>query len=371
MGDALEPARALLPDARLEDAGQLRGGERSEVRRATVRRDGTPDSSVIVKQFRSAGEGWAREVAALSVLPAHAPGPRLIASAPEPPVVIMSDMGWGASVADALLGADADHAAAAVERWAGAIGALHRSTLGLRDAFADALAEHAGELPIADEVLPIGLDDAARALADQAADLGVPVTSAALEELRGLGRRLGGDGPAAISPADACPDNNIGVGEQLVLVDFEAAQWRHVAWDVAYLRVPWPSCWCSWRMPGGIADRAVARYREVLADALPYVLTLDFERDVAAAATGWAFISTTWFLHKALADDPPAPDPDKPTPTRRAMILHRLSGAARSEQLAALAELATRLRAALVERWGEVPLAVAPAFADRVRDAGQ
>ena len=28
-----------------------------------------------------------------------------------------------------------------------------------------------------------------------------------------------------------------------------APQWRHVAWDLAYLRVPWPTCWCSWRLP--------------------------------------------------------------------------------------------------------------------------
>ena len=44
------------------------------------------------------------------------------------------------------------------------------------------------------------------------------------------------------------------------------------------------------------------------------------------------------------------------------MILHRLDGARRSTDLPALAELAERLRAHLVARWGEVPLAFAPAF---------
>ena len=79
---------------------------------------------------------------------------------------------------------------------------------------------------------------------------------------------------------------------------------------------------------------------------------------------GWRgkYVSTSLVLPNALGDDPPADDPSKPTPTRRAMILHRLDGARRSTDLPALAELAERLRAYLVGRWGEVPLAFAPAF---------
>jgi hypothetical protein len=35
---------------------------------------------------------------------------------------------------------------------------------------------------------------------------------------------------------------NVRRDDEVVLVDFEEAQWRHVAWDVAYLSVPWRSC---------------------------------------------------------------------------------------------------------------------------------
>ena len=45
------------------------------------------------------------------------------------------------------------------------------------------------------------------------------------------------------------------------------------------------------------------------------------------------------------------------------MILHRLAVAQRSTDLPHSAELAARLRADLVTRWGEVELAYAPAFA--------
>jgi hypothetical protein len=44
------------------------------------------------------------------------------------------------------------------------------------------------------------------------------------------------------------------------------------------------------------------------------------------------------------------------------MITHRLAAAARSTELPALAELAGSLGAALAGRWGDVPLAYAPAF---------
>jgi hypothetical protein len=142
-----------------------------------------------------------------------------------------------------------------------------------------------------------------------------------------------------------------------VLIDFEGAQWRHVAWDLAYLAVPWPSCWCSWRLPADAAARAVDAYRARLAS--PYADSPGFDRDLAAAAVGWAFMSTAWFLPRALPDQP---RPLRTTPPRRALVLHRLQEAGASTELPALAELADRLHAALVGRWGPVPLAYAPAF---------
>jgi hypothetical protein len=168
---------------------------------------------------------------------------------------------------------------------------------------------------------------------------------------------------AALTPAGLCPDNNVGVDGRVVLLDFEGAQWRHVAWDVAYLLVPWPSCWCSWRMPDDVASRALAAYRASAGQAFDEVGRAGFERDVETAAVGWALVSTTWFLDSALGRDP-VRNPDRPTPARRAMILHRLDRTARSPELPSLAELAARLAAELRTRWGDVRLALAPAFAD-------
>jgi hypothetical protein len=179
----------------------------------------------------------------------------------------------------------------------------------------------------------------------------VEAGDAALAELRGLADR---PGPAALTPGDACPDNNVVTGGGLVLIDFEAAQWRHLAWDAAYLEVPWPSCWCAWRIPPEVAREAVEVYRA----ALPRPPSTS---DVEAAGVGWAYISVGWFLPRALAGE--EPNPARRMPTFPAMIQDRLRQARRNTALPALAELADRLHDALVSRWGRHTLGHAPAFA--------
>jgi hypothetical protein len=356
MDDGLAGARSLLPDVRLEPVERLSGSDRSDVLRVRLYRAGADPETVIVKSFRQAGEGWVRESAALSILPANAPAPRLLREGAEPPVIVLADAGRGSSLADALLGDDAADAADAVARWAEALAGLHRSSRELRSAFRQALNTRAGDLPVAENPMSAELSDASRAVDERCASLGVATSAAALDELRGLGHRLGTDGAAALTPADACPDNNVRVGDHMVLLDFEGAEWRHVAWDLAYLRVPWPTCWCSWRVPDAVADAALERYRSVVSPELHVS-----DADIRAAVLGWAFVSFDMFADRALADDPPL-NPDRPTPGRRAMILHRLGIAALNDEFAAAAELAARLRAALVQRWGEVDLAYAPAF---------
>ncbi|MEV4414275.1 hypothetical protein [Catellatospora sp. NPDC049609] len=359
MIDDLDEVRALLPGTTVEPVGALGGSDRSAVRRARLTPPGGTPTTVIVKTFDDPSS-WARESAALAVLPAGTPAPRLLAAGASPPVVVMSDLGGGGSVADALLGTDPLAATTAVEAWADAIGAVHRATLGLRDAFRVELDARAapGSEPMTS--LTATLEKSVDGLRAACEPLGVTVPEALAEAFRAEAARLGDDAAAALSPSDACPDNNVFTGDGLALIDFEHAEWRHLAWDVAYLRVPWPSCWCSWRLPDEVADRAVARYRAALADHLPYVATPAFDRDVAAATDLWSVVYSSWFLPVALAEDAPAaPDPDMPG--RRARLLHRLD-LARASRRPEIAAFAAELRGVLAARWGETPLALAPAF---------
>jgi hypothetical protein len=129
MGDDLDDVRALLPGTTVTPIGVLGGSDRSALRRARVAMAGEPPTTVIVKTFAQQ-QTWARESAALTVLPAEAPSACLVAAGAKPPVVVMSDLGDGAKVADAMLGADPAEAATAILAWIDAIAALHRTTLG-------------------------------------------------------------------------------------------------------------------------------------------------------------------------------------------------------------------------------------------------
>jgi hypothetical protein len=374
MADALTAARALVPAARLEPAGWLRRTERSHLLRVRATGDAwSGPETLIVKLFAEAGEGWARESAALAAVPATAPTPALVAVGDDPPVVVMTDAGGGASLADVLLGDDAAAAGVAVEEFAAALARLHLST-GARDvrrAYAADLAARTGGT-VSESAVPGYAARAVRDLASACDRLDVPVPDGALAALAEISDRLGPDGPAALTLADACPDNSIRQSDGYLLIDFEESEWRHIAWDLAYLTVPWPSCWCAHGLPAEVTRRAVACYRAALADELPYAATPDFDHDLTLATVAWDLISASWWIIPALAkearlQDGTGPREDQPdrAPTGRAVIMHRLGDASRrssSPQLGELAGLAGRLHDELARRWGEVPLDLAPAF---------
>lgn len=362
--DGPAAARAVLPGWQFAAGERLRSGERSSVSRvAAVRPDGSA-TDVVVKLYTTAGEGWVRECAALECLDQTGAAPRLLAAGGEPPVAVVEHVGQGAGVADALLGADRGIAADAVVRWAAAIAALHVASRDARPAFRAALERRQGELPVADAYMAVGIEDAIRQLDAECAALGVAIPTGSFDALRELEQRLGGSGAAALSPSDTCPDNNVLLEDRVVLLDFEAAQWRHIAWDVAYLRVPWPTCWCSWALPDDVVDTAFDAYRSVAAPAFPEVAGDGFAADVAAAAVAWSLMSTMWFLPSIRAGDPPL-DPERPGPLRRAVVGHRLAVAARTAEAAGVAplgELARLLGERLAELHGVDALELAPAF---------
>jgi hypothetical protein len=367
--DALSAAAALLPDLRVEAAETLRRSERSEVLRVRVSGPGwTGPDTLIVKLCPDAGESWARESAALAAMPATAPVPRLIAASADPPAIVMTDAGSGPSLATALLDGGPAQAAAETSQFAGTLAALHVATQDAHDAFAAELAgRSAGTVPPA--LIPALVTSAVTALDRYCGELGITVPPGALAELAELPGRLSESGPSALTLADACPDNNVRTARGFLLIDFEEAEWRPAAWDVAYLTVPWPSCWCCFTLPAGVTRQALDSYRSVAAGPLPSVGTPAFEHDVALATAGWAMVSSSWFLRRALGEDPRFDseideiDEANELPTRRAVIAHRLATAQRTTSLPALAALAASLRATLIRHWGgEPPLRPAPAF---------
>jgi hypothetical protein len=359
----------------LHEVDVLDGSPRTHVVRARIKGgSGLPRTVVVkvhVERMSSASE--VREPAALGLLTEAGwrLAPRLLAVADEPALVVMEDLGAGLpDLAGALLGADPVPAENLVLAWADAVARLHAKTSGWTDDLAGALAANAvrlGRDTPPTNGMPDALDLAATELAEELPGLGVEPTAEALDVLRQLDGLLGGGGACrALSPSDACPDNNLVTDRGMVLLDFEGAQVRHVAWDAAYLTVPWPSCWCSWRMPDDLSARALGHWRSGLATVASHVASTDFAADLAVAEMGWALMSTSWFLEAAMreAAEGRLESPDPRTPTRRGMLLHRLGLAAATpdRRLAPLRDLAAEVRAAALASWGDVTLPLAPAF---------
>jgi hypothetical protein len=368
---AEQALRPVLGPVRVTDTEPLRSGERSTVQRIVATDAVGRRHHLVLKVPTTSGEGPVREEAALR-LAAQARLPsvvRLLATSLDPPLLVLADAGKGPTLADRLLGDDAVAARDAVVGWAQTLGRLQAASVGLREAFA-------GELEAASPLGPPAVDSSADLLAGAAASLdrvlpalGVVPSARALAELREIADALDvalPGSPGGLVPGDTCPDNAVETDDGLVLLDLEAATYRHVAWEAAYLTVPWPSCWCSWRMPEEVVGAALDTWRSAVAPAVRVVGTPAFDDDLARATFGWVFVSAWWLLDDALRDDPPPRDHALAglMPRRRQMLAHRFRLAAGLDTavLPALRELASQLAAATDAAWGRPELPLAPAF---------
>ena len=191
--------------------------------------------------------------------------PRLLAYGGK--VVVLEDFGPGPSLADHLLGDDPDRAAAGVVSWARAVARVQAASLDTGPAYAEALASFAPDDPPPVDDMVQAARAACGAVGRVLPGIGVEPAPEALAELVTAADL--GPGPLALTPGDACPDNNVDQDGRLRLIDFEWAEYRHVARDAAYLKVPWPTCWCCWRLPEQVRDDALTAWRETLAMPVP------------------------------------------------------------------------------------------------------
>jgi hypothetical protein len=292
--------------------------------------------------------------------------PALVSATASPPVVVMEDLGTGDSVATALLEADPLTAGQAVVDWAEALADLHAATWNNVVGFEVALSDLGGPKPPNARAMPDVLTDGVDRLRRAASPLGIEVSEQVTDEIVAIAARLD-DEVQALSPFDACPDNNIRTATGLRLIDFEGATVAHPAWDVGYLRVPWPSCWCAWRMPDVVAERAQQAWQDRLqTEIAPDRNQPDWSAMNAAiqlASLVWCLVTVGWFLPGALADGR-AGGGGLDAPLLRAVVQHRLGLVADSDvaDLVACRDLARQLTTALPFERRSHQLPIAPAF---------
>jgi Phosphotransferase enzyme family len=305
--------------------------------------------SVVMKR-RTGTDTFGVELATLEYLNGmpEPVAPRLLGADADAGILLMEDLGPGASLADSLLTGDRSRVRADLVSYAEALGSMHAWSMGRpRDS-------HLGTPP-----WPGAVARGKDAFLGAAVSLGLPAVAAGTE-IDQLSLLLDETGYHGLVHGDACPDNVRFLDGRCRIFDFEHSGWGAVVLDASYLLAPFPSCWCFGRLPASVAAPAMSAYRGRLEAA---GIGLGPSWDVAMTAALGAWI-VAWgdAIAKVLEED------DKwGTTTMRPRLLTWLrsftSAAGRSGVLPGLRVLAGGLHERLSARWPEAVTADYPALA--------
>lgn len=355
-GEVLAAAGAVL-GTELSDPVTLHDTPVSVVRRVS-RADG---GTVVVKSFYAyiptSARSFTAEAAGLAFSPL---GPALLGVDDSFPLLVMSDLGVWPSLADVLLGEDPAAAVAGLLDWARAYARIARDSLG-REAELDALLDRHSlgeptwnDSPWIAERLPV--------FSRQFDELGIEAPAGLGEEIASL-EALTRVGPRVFSPGDICPDNNLLTDEGFRVLDFQSAGYHSAYLDVAYVSMPFATCWCVFRMPADIAARVEHAYWSELTGG---DLTDADRAGIRTATAAWTLDLVRYLLPPAVQADAPLHRTRRPVPTKRQIIRYRLETA--RDQLSAAGELPAVAEACgrlldFTERWETPDLGPYPAFA--------
>jgi len=368
--ETLAAASAALGEE-LTDPARLAGSERSAVLRCR-RPDG---GTVVVKCYPPGGEGpasYTAEAAGLAFTADLEVGPQLLATDPAARLIVMSDLGDLPSLADLLLGDDGPLARAALLGWTRACAGLAVRTAG-REAELDRLtAVHAPPAGAAGQQLSGWLERRIWQLPALLRELSLDPPPGLDQDLAALTLALRPGRLAVFSPGDICPDNNLLTGDNLVtghgvrFIDFESAEYHCVFLDAAYLRMPFSSCWCVFRLPGDLADEAESVYRDTVGEVYPELADdAIWQPGLRAAAAAWTVHAMTYLLDKSVIADGLMMADGRAAPTARQLLRYRWrrlhAELAAAGELPAIASLAEGLLDA-TEHWQVPDLPPYPAF---------
>jgi hypothetical protein len=198
------------------------------------------------------------------------------------------------------------------------------------------------------------------------AELSLPAPASLAGDLAEVAGIVRPGQPEVFSPGDICPDNNLLTAGGVRFVDFESAEFHSVFLDAAYLRMPFSSCWCVFRLPDRIARVAEATYRDRVSRVFPDLASDDqWRRGMRRAMGAWTLHAMSYLLDRSMAADKSMIDDDRAAPTARQLLRYRwrrlvgeLEPAGELESLCALA----RGLLAATEHWQVPELPVYPAF---------
>ncbi|HET9140429.1 hypothetical protein [Actinophytocola sp.] len=292
--------------------------------------------------------------------------PELFAHSGDHRLLVMEDLGLAPTLAGRLMGDDARAAERALLSWAHSLGRLHATTAG-READFDALQRRLGQLGSKDPLAADGPTALAELPAMLDAEFGVATSAAALECVERAKGLLAAERHRAFSPSDSCPDNNLITSRGVRFLDFEGGCVRNVLLDAAYLRVPFPVCWCAFGLPAGMHDAMLAGWRAEVRGVWP-----DLTDDavllprLVEAQMFWVWYTTWQLLTNSELEGCPHAARSIETPNRSAVLAarwRRLSRYAAACGADPVAEHADAVVAGLESRLdGDLSLPLYPAF---------
>jgi hypothetical protein len=343
-------AAAKALGRQLSDPVDLGGSSRSSVLRCRVDDD---DAGVVVKAYKDtpgALAGFAAEAAGLAMCEK---GPRLLAVDSSVPLVVMSDLGDAPSMADALLGSSEASARNALAMWARTYGEIAVGAAGRQQEFDGLRAEYSrghGGASVFEQFA-----DVAEWLPD--------VPGGMREEMELLAESA--ERYPVFSPGDICPDNNLMTRAGFRVLDFEGAGFHSAFLDAAYVRMPFATCWCVFRLPGDVSKELEAIYRAEVVRIHPELADdRVWEEGVRHAVATWTIRMTAILLSGAQKGDRPTHRTRRPVPTIRQMLRYRWAYL-RNELGDELPVLGTVMEGLLREsvEWNVEALPAYPAFA--------
>jgi len=333
--------------------------------------------SVIVKRGRAAGEFRSEtammrnEIAALRFLTDHALpfGPRFIAHDPATGIVVMEDLGDGASLEDLLFSNDRRAAIDGLVALGTALGELHAATAGRASEFLAAQGRQGSGQPSWEPAGAFGISfdsrwEELRSSVAEHPDL--PQPTDVEPDVEAMLRTLAPAGPyLAMTNGDLCPANTRFVDGTIRFLDFEHAAFHHALLDLVALHLPFPACPCWSLLPEDAATPAIRAWRVAFARHHPGALDdAEYLGGVAAACLAWAILRLRPWTRLDAADEP-HPVGFSKRAQRLATIDAAVRIARRAGTLPALTEWLVAFSSALRERWSDGPLiwTVFPAFA--------
>lgn len=351
----------------LAEPAPLGGSGRSAVLRCR-RPDG---GTVVVKGYPATSQGasgFSAEAAGLRLTADLAVGPRLLAADPVARLIVMSDLGSAPSLADLLLGETAKVAEAALLDWTRSLARLAVATAGRQSELEPADARQAEGADGASDGIARWLSRHLAQVPDLLRGLGIGVPPGLPSDLAAIKAALAPGRHEVFSPGDICPDNNLITDGGVRFIDFEAADFHPAFLDAAYLRMPFSSCWCVFRLPGRLASAAEAQYRGIVAGVHPALADdLAWEHGVRMATAAWTLHAMTYLLDRSLVADGQMIADGRTAPTARQLLRyrwHRLRAElSRAGELPALTALVTDLLTR-TGHWQVPDLPLYPALSD-------